>query len=65
MQYDIKQILLLHISKSKPVNEAVLNWLNGRRTTTIQMEEPEKADFDRLTSTVKTLTLWKDEYKVS
>jgi hypothetical protein len=29
------------------------------------MEEPEKADFDRLTSTVKTLTLWKDEYKVS
>lgn len=67
MKYDSKADTLLHIKRvSQLLNEAAIKLIErGNVHDNSKMEEPEKADFDRLTPMLKTLTYGSDGYKAS
>lgn len=65
--YDSKADTLLHIKRvAQLLNEGAIELVNrGSVHDASKLEEPEKADFDRLTPLLKTLTYGSDEYKAS
>ena len=67
MSYDSKADTLLHIKRvSQLLNEAAVKLIErGNVHDNSKLEEPEKADFDRLTPLLKTLTYGSEEYKAS
>jgi Family of unknown function (DUF5662) len=67
MEYDSKADTLLHIKRvSELLNNAAIELVKrGNVHDNSKLEEPEKADFDRLTPLLKTLTYGSDEYKSS
>lgn len=67
MSYDSKADTLLHIKRvSQLLNEAAIELIKrGNVHDNSKLEEPEKADFDRLTPLLKTLTYGSEEYKAS
>lgn len=67
MNYDSKADTLLHIKRvSELLNNAAIELVKrGNVHDNSKLEEPEKAEFDRLTPLLKTLTYGSDEYKAS
>lgn len=67
MQHDSKADTLLHIKRvSELLNNAAIEFVKrGNVHDNSKLEEPEKAEFDRLTPLLKTLTYGSDEYKAS
>lgn len=67
MNYDSKADTLLHIKRvSELLNNASIELVKrGNVHDNSKLEEPEKAEFDRLTPLLKTLTYGSDEYKAS
>jgi hypothetical protein len=67
MNYDSKADTLLHIKRVSELltNAAIELVKRGNVHDNSKLEEPEKAEFDRLTPLLKTLTYGSDEYKAS
>ena len=66
-KYDSTKDTLLHIKRvSQLLNEAATELIRrGMVHDNSKLEDPEKAEFDRLTPVLKTLTYGTDEYKES
>lgn len=66
-KYDSTADTLLHIKRvSQLLNEVAIELIKrGNEHDNSKLEDPEKADFDRLTPILKTLTYGSQEYKDS